>query len=341
MRLQFTNSAILVCLFSLSLTGIVTLITSGVAWIMDIHRFSAWALLALAPTKAGIILRSLRQGLSLSWDRGLLPILSSLMLAIVLLGIGLGLTWVLNLNDWWVVLGQTVISWHWILGLALLPLLLLHTISRWPNPQTHVLFSRRAAVKSLAIGALGLFGWQFTEALADTREDKDHPRRLPTGSRRYGSFQGNAFPVTTNYGEDPRQVLVEDWKLTVGGLVTRPLEFTYTDLLAMRAEVWTATLDCTVGWYTTQDWQGIPLKRLLDRCGPTTEARFLRLNADTGYSKPFRVREGAGILLATHVGGERLAHQHGYPLRAVIPARRGWFWVKWLSGIELFDNDGR
>ncbi|HYH05137.1 MAG TPA: molybdopterin-dependent oxidoreductase [Bacillota bacterium] len=28
---------------------------------------------------------------------------------------------------------------------------------------------------------------------------------------------------------------------------------------------------------------------------------------------------------------------HGFPLRAVVPSRRGWFWVKWLAKIEAVD----
>jgi DMSO/TMAO reductase YedYZ molybdopterin-dependent catalytic subunit len=41
------------------------------------------------------------------------------------------------------------------------------------------------------------------------------------------------------------------------------------------------------------------------------------------------------ILLATHVGDEVLNHVHGFPLRAVVPSRRGWHWVKWLTEIEV------
>lgn len=341
MLLQFTNVAILTCLISLSLTGVITLITSGVTLVMDLHRASAWALLALAPTKAGIIYRSLRRGLRMSWDRGVVPVLSSLMVGIVVLGIVFGLAWPLRFKDWWVLLGQTAISWHWILGLALLPLLLLHALFRWPNPRAGVLLSRRAAIKSLAIGIAGLLGWRATEALARWRQDPDHPRRLPTGSRRHGSFQGNAFPVTTNYGERPRLIAPEDWTLIIAGAVAEPLTISYSELLGLGSEEWTASLDCTVGWYTTQHWQGIPLRDVLQLVERKAYARFFRLVSDTGYSKPFSWRERSGILLATHVGGEPLAHPHGSPVRAVIPSRRGWFWVKWLTKIELFSHDGR
>ncbi|MFW6265821.1 MAG: molybdopterin-dependent oxidoreductase, partial [Halanaeroarchaeum sp.] len=40
-------------------------------------------------------------------------------------------------------------------------------------------------------------------------------------------------------------------------------------------------------------------------------------------------------LLATHVGGERLTHGHGFPLRLVAPDRRGYQWVKWVEEVRV------
>ncbi len=55
----------------------------------------------------------------------------------------------------------------------------------------------------------------------------------------------------------------------------------------------------------------------------------------TGYEHDLPMIEARDVLLATHVGGEPLTHVHGAPLRAVVPTRRGWFWVKWLTRIEV------
>jgi DMSO/TMAO reductase YedYZ molybdopterin-dependent catalytic subunit len=54
-----------------------------------------------------------------------------------------------------------------------------------------------------------------------------------------------------------------------------------------------------------------------------------------GYTAPFTLEQAQEILLATQVGGEVLNHIHGFPLRAVVPSRRGWHWVKWLKEIEV------
>jgi DMSO/TMAO reductase YedYZ molybdopterin-dependent catalytic subunit len=50
------------------------------------------------------------------------------------------------------------------------------------------------------------------------------------------------------------------------------------------------------------------------------------------------IQEAREMLLATHVTGEVLGASHGFPLRAVIPGRRGWFWMKWLVKIEVLDD---
>jgi DMSO/TMAO reductase YedYZ molybdopterin-dependent catalytic subunit len=51
------------------------------------------------------------------------------------------------------------------------------------------------------------------------------------------------------------------------------------------------------------------------------------------------MQEAKYVLLATHVGNQVLDPVHGFPLRAVVPTRRGWFWVKWLTHIEVIALD--
>jgi DMSO/TMAO reductase YedYZ molybdopterin-dependent catalytic subunit len=97
-------------------------------------------------------------------------------------------------------------------------------------------------------------------------------------------------------------------------------------------------LDCTTGWYTLQRWRGIPLARLLEEATAPDRIAGVRLLSTTGYNHTFPAGEARRILLATHVGGEALSPGHGFPLRAVVPDRRGWFWVKWLTRVEVLDN---
>jgi DMSO/TMAO reductase YedYZ molybdopterin-dependent catalytic subunit len=123
--------------------------------------------------------------------------------------------------------------------------------------------------------------------------------------------------------------------LTLKGDVLERQSFTYDQLLSYPQAERVATLDCTLGWYTIQNWQGVPLSDLLLGAGISSQAYAVRFASITGYTHILPLTEAQQVLLATHVNGERLEQQHGFPVRAVVPTRRGWFWVKWLTEIEV------
>lgn len=79
----------------------------------------------------------------------------------------------------------------------------------------------------------------------------------------------------------------------------------------------------------------MPLALLLDEAGASPAAGAIRLIASSVYVAEYAQAEARTLVLATHVGGETLAHWHGFPLRAVAPTRRGWHWVKWLTAVEV------
>ena len=117
------------------------------------------------------------------------------------------------------------------------------------------------------------------------------------------------------------------------GAVGQPLLLTLEELTS--AGELTATLDCTGGWHSTQAWRGVTLGRLLDRAQPDARAASVSVVSATGYYRRFSLAEARGLLLATHVGGEPLSHGHGAPLRLVVPGKRGFEWVKWVTALEL------
>jgi hypothetical protein len=61
---------------------------------------------------------------------------------------------------------------------------------------------------------------------------------------------------------------------------------------------------------------------------------WVKVIAHSGYAHLFSPVEGKAAS-ATHVGDEVLRHEHGYPLRLVAPGRKGWFWVKWVTALEV------
>lgn len=334
MTVRFVNTAILLFTILVTLTGVYGIVWVLDGWMYDAHRIFAWALLALIPWKTSISIRSLRRGIKFNINRGVVPIVSLLLTGMIFFVFALGLMWAWRIGPEVLWLRETVISWHWILALVLLPPFLWHSWRRWPRPKHSDLLSRSGFMKMAGLTLVGVVGWWLAEIVAFARQNSDAPRAI-TGSRLQGYLSGNDFPVTTGAGDGKERIDLDAWRFQVTGEVIQPLSLTYADLLQIPQTEYVATLDCTIGWYSVQRWRGLALTDLLDISGLSPGSWTVRLKAESGYGNPITLAEANDILLATHVGGEPLAHRHGFPLRAVVPSRRGWFWVKWLTEVQV------
>jgi len=334
--LRFTNTVILASIAALTLSGVYGLLWTFPGWLYDVHRLSGWLLIAVLPWKAAISMRSLRRGFALNFDRGLMVIVSLLAAFLTLAVAGLGLVWGFQLDSEHLWLRQTAISWHWMLALALVVPFALHAWRRWPRPRKEDLLSRRAALHVIGVGIASLAGWRLSHWIGEQRASAESPTRV-TGSRLAGAFTGNRFPVTHTRAARQEQVDPGNWRFEVQGAVLNPRVYTYQQLLSMDAAGTFATLDCTLGWYTIQEWRGLRLRDLLHEAGASPRAFAVRLESVTGYAHILPMAEAKEVLLATHIGEEVLEYAHGFPLRAVAPSRRGWFWVKWLRKVEVID----
>lgn len=337
-NLRFINTLILSLLLVLTLTGVYGLFFPFPSILFDIHRIAAWALIILIPWKTIISLRSLRRGLDRRFDRNIMILVSILIAIATLVILAFGLVWKWNIGEYYVWLagyGYSVIGWHWGIALYfLLPLYALHTWRRWHHPQKADFAGRRQILKLIGLGVASVAAWGISEALAKTFQSEESGRRF-TGSREEGSFAGNVHPVTSGPNQGKLKLDPSTWRLSLKGAVKTPLTLTYADVLALSASEVTATLDCTGGWYTVQTWRGVRLVDLLSQAGLHENAVGIVLRGVLEYTAPFTLAQAEEILLATHVGDEVLNHSHGFPMRAVVPSRRGWHWVKWLAEIEV------
>jgi DMSO/TMAO reductase YedYZ molybdopterin-dependent catalytic subunit len=338
MLLRFTNTALLALVIVLTLSGLWGIAFTLQGWVFEAHRIAGWAVIALIPWKTIISVRSLRRGLDFRFDRSWMIGLSLLLAALTLgvLALGLGWTWRIGPQLLWLgSYGDTLISWHWMLALVLLAPLAVHVWRRWPRPKPTDFLSRRGALKLLGLAGAGAVGWLVAQRLAAARAAPDSPRRF-TGSAAQGSFAGNDFPVTNSGGSEGQAMLdAATYFLVVRGAVKRPFKVSYATLATLPQTDVSATIDCTTGWYSTQTWRGVSLQTLLNEAGIAAGAGLIRLRGVSGYFGDFTLPEAAEVLLATQVGGQMLDHWHGYPVRAVAPSRRGWFWIKWLTEVEV------
>jgi len=336
-NLRFINTLILVLFCILGLTGLYGLVWPLPSSLFEIHRIAGWALLVLIPWKGAISLRSLGRALSGRLDHNVMIIVSILLTLATVTLLILVLMWTWHIGPYYVWIGSYAysgIGWHWGIALGLAPLFILHVWQRWPRPKKIDFVGRRQALKLMGIGAAALVSWRISEGLAKSMEGTGEQQRF-TGSREEGSFTGNAHPITTASDQGKIKLVPDKWSLQVTGAVTRPLDLTYAEVLALSTSEVTTTLDCTGGWYTVQTWRGIRLVELLTQAEIRPEAIEVVLRGVQDYTAPFTLQQAQEILLATHVGGEVLNHSHGFPLRAVVASRRGWHWVKWLTEIEV------
>ena len=136
--------------------------------------------------------------------------------------------------------------------------------------------------------------------------------------------------------DSPPTIDAPQWRLSVIGAVDRELELAYDDLDQRRGV--TAVIDCTGGWYSEQDWRGVPVADVLDQAGTSPNAASITVTSATGYYRRFSMEEAREYVLATHVGDSPLSRGHGYPVRLVAPGKRGFEWVKWVTSIEVNES---
>lgn len=227
---------------------------------------------------------------------------------------------------------------HTTAGIALLVVILWHLALRYKPLTRRDLRSRRSLVALLGALAFGGIAWIGQDRLTRALQTPGARRRF-TGSRRAdvpGTAQGNgSFPVTMWMFDNPAPIDPARYRFELTGAVERPLALTLSDLRAIPTEVQTVTIDCTGGWYSTQEWQGIRVADLLDQAGVVDGARVVSFISGTGYRWSLPLEEARAALLASHVGGEPLSHGHGAPLRLVAPGRRGFQWVKWVVAVDV------
>jgi hypothetical protein len=126
-----------------------------------------------------------------------------------------------------------------------------------------------------------------------------------------------------------------DWVLEVVG--PRPYALTLAELESRTVHQARLPISCVEGWSVGATWRGLSLLEIVQRAGGTTDSRVQVLSLEAvGYNHSFV--EGPQLqaaLLATHLNGERLDIDHGYPLRLIAPNRPGVLNTKWLARIEV------
>ena len=284
------------------------------------HGAAGLAVVVLAPWKQQIVRRGLRRRRGASWA-GLA------LLATVTLTVVSGIAHAVGAGP---VAGISAMQVHVAAAVLMALPLVGHVATRPAHPRTADL-GRRSLVRAAAVGVAASGAWAVTEgahAMAGA------PARRFTGSHERGTDDPAVMPVTQWFTDVVPDIDPVSWAVTVGdgrGAVRR---LTLPQLRAIGPRERRAVLDCTGGWYAAQTWGGVALGDLI----AAGRGRRVVVTSVTGYARAFPAALLGDLLLALDVGGAPLTAGHGAPARLVVPGRRGFWWVKWVTSITVDDH---
>jgi len=140
--------------------------------------------------------------------------------------------------------------------------------------------------------------------------------------------------------EGIQRVEMENYVLTVKGMVENETEFTYEEVLEFPHMEKLITLYCVEGWDATILWKGVRITDLLDEAKLKPEGKILILRCYDGYTTSLPLEEilDKDMMLAFSSNGEVLSEPLGYPFIVVAEDKLGYKWARWLVEIEVSDE---
>jgi DMSO/TMAO reductase YedYZ molybdopterin-dependent catalytic subunit len=158
-------------------------------------------------------------------------------------------------------------------------------------------------------------------------------------------YQGQRLDSIGDFRENsikgPQKVNISTYRLQVNGLVSAPRTYTYDELLTWFPHYRkVVTLHCVEGWDVTILWEGILVKDILADAGTDPSAPVVIFRAYDGYSTSlyqFYLND-QDILLAYSMNNVTLPAARGYPFELVAEDRWGYKWIKWVTSMEVSNN---
>ena len=142
----------------------------------------------------------------------------------------------------------------------------------------------------------------------------------------------------------------EDWRITVTGLVEKPLSLSMADLRALPARTQITRHDCVEGWSCIGEWTGPQLALILAAAKPKAEARYVVFycadpmtvegDPDKFYYESLELSEAVHpqTILAYQMNGADLKVEHGAPVRIRAERQLGYKQPKYVERIDLVDD---
>lgn len=155
---------------------------------------------------------------------------------------------------------------------------------------------------------------------------------------------GTRFPDTPNYARHVSEAFA-NWRLSIVGLVQRPLSLPLAAIRAMPARTQITRHDCVEGWSAIGKWHGVRLSHLLDAAGLKQEAQYIVFDCADRFG-PVPYYESIDLVDAFHpqtilawgMNGALLPVPNGAPLRLRVERQLGYKHAKYVHRIQAVDS---
>ncbi len=158
-------------------------------------------------------------------------------------------------------------------------------------------------------------------------------------------YEGENLSSINNFRENsikgPQYVDIQNYSLTVNGLVNKNLVLNYDEVINNYPSYKkVVTLHCVEGWSAKILWEGIMLKDLLANAVVDQEATTIIFYAYDGYSTSFPIEYiiDNNILMAYKMNNITIIPERGFPFVLVAESKWGYKWIKWITTINLSSN---
>jgi DMSO/TMAO reductase YedYZ molybdopterin-dependent catalytic subunit len=175
--------------------------------------------------------------------------------------------------------------------------------------------------------------------------NKNDPVKPAPGTRSEYTPVEDHYKVSIHL--DPTVIDEADWRLSIQGLVKKPLSLSLDDLRASYpAYSQYVTLACISGGIPTTLigttlWTGVSVREVLATAGLKPDGQFLIIKSVDGYYETLSLEtlfKDERIMFCYAWDGKPLPVEHGFPLRIWIPDRFGMKQPKWIDSIEVSDR---
>lgn len=131
----------------------------------------------------------------------------------------------------------------------------------------------------------------------------------------------------------------DTYKLTVDGLVDKPMTLTLADLASMKQTGLTKDFQCVTGWRVANvPWSGVLLSDVLAAAGVQSGAGAVNFSSfDGAYTESLTMDQAMrpDMLVATSLFNAPLTLEHGAPVRLYAAPMYGYKSIKWMNGITV------